>query len=181
VKMNSAVKALWWARGPGRTELMSLGEDAEVYVWSVGERKCVRRWKDDGGFGSIVMSGDAGGRYLGIGSKTGLVNVYGSDASTSTAATTPKPLKTIGNLTTSISSLRFNHDSQLLAIASNYKKDQMRLVHLSSLTAFSNWPTSSTPLGHVTAMDFSAGSEYIALGNNRGRVLLYSLPHFVAR
>ncbi|TDL22343.1 WD40 repeat-like protein [Rickenella mellea] len=180
VKMNTPVKSLWWTRGDTASELMTLGEDAEVYVWNVGERRCVKRWKDDGGFGSVVMSGDSGGRYLGVGSKTGLVNVYGSDTLSSNLATTPKPLKTLTNLTTSISTLRFNHDSQLLAISSNTKKDQMRLIHLASLTSFSNWPTSSTPLGHVNAIDFSAGSEYIAVGNNRGRVLLYHLPHFVA-
>lgn len=83
-------------------------------------------------------------------------------------------------------------------MASNMKKDSMRLVcitlgiivhkvteplpsnqiHLPSLTAFSNWPTSSTPLGHVTSVDFSPRSEYIAVGNSRGRVLLYHLRDF---
>jgi U3 small nucleolar RNA-associated protein 18 len=51
-------------------------------------------------------------------------------------------------------------------------------IHLPSLTAFANWPTSSTPLGHVTSIDFSAGSEYVAVGNNRGRVLLNHLRDF---
>lgn len=130
------------------------------------------------------------------------MNVYGSDSVSSSGSDRPKPLKAIGNLTTSISTLRFNHDSQLLAIASNTKKDQMRMVstrmmipvpiqfvhdvhdcpllqiHLPSLTAFANWPTSSTPLGHVTSIDFSAGSEYLAMGNSRGRVLLYHLRDF---
>jgi U3 small nucleolar RNA-associated protein 18 len=63
------VKSLWWVRGgagEGR-ELMGLGQDAEVYVWDVGERKCVKRWQDDGGFGSRVIAGDQGGKYLAIG------------------------------------------------------------------------------------------------------------------
>lgn len=126
--------------------------------------------------------------------------MYGSEGTSSFGGDSPKPLKAIANLTTSISTLRFNHDSQLLAIASNTKKDQMRMVsyavlcglvvnskryapqiHLPSLTAFSNWPTSSTPLGHVTSIDFSAGSEYVAIGNNRGRVLLYHLRDFSAQ
>ncbi|THH10581.1 hypothetical protein EW145_g1239 [Phellinidium pouzarii] len=181
VKMNVGVQAMWWNRRPGLDgagELMTLGNDAEVYVWDVGERRCVKRWKDEGGYGATVMSGDSSGRYLSIGSKSGLVNVYGEDASISTWSATPKASKTLQNLTTSISTLRFNHDSQLLAIASKVKKDQMRLVHLPSLTAYSNWPTSSTPLGHVTAIDFSPGSDYIAVGNNRGRTLLYHLSHF---
>lgn len=53
-------------------------------------------------------------------------------------------------------------------------------IHLPSLTAFGNWPTSSTPLGHVTAVDFSARSEYVAIGNTRGRVLLYHLKDYGA-
>ncbi|KAL4254939.1 WD repeat UTP18 family protein [Abortiporus biennis] len=177
VKMNSAVKSVWWSRGHGRTELMTLGEDAEIYIWDVAERRCVKRWKDDGGYGSQLLSGDRNGQYVGIGSRHGLVNMYGSDAS-SPNTERPKLLKTINNLTTSITSMRFNHDSQLLAVASNSKKDQMRMIHLPSLTAFSNWPTSGTPLGHVTSIDFSTGSEYVAIGNSRGRCLLYNLHDF---
>jgi len=64
-------------------------------------------------------------------SKSGIVNVYGSNASSSWSnSDRPRPLKTIGNLTTSISTVQFNHDSQLLAIASKTLKDQMRLVGL---------------------------------------------------
>jgi len=173
------VKSLWWARGSsgeGR-ELMSLSDNAEVYVWDIAGRKCTRRWQDHGGFGSCVIDGDRAGKYVAIGANSGFVNVYGSDGASS-GSDRPQPLKTIGNLTTSISTLRFNHDSQLLAIASKSKKDQMRLIHLPSLTAFANWPTSNTPLGHVASVDFSPGSEYIAMGNNRGRVLLYHLRDF---
>jgi hypothetical protein len=61
-------------------------------------------------------------------SNTGLVNVYNAESTIDLEGGKPKALKTIGNLTTSISTLRFNHDSQLLAIASNDKKDQMRMV-----------------------------------------------------
>lgn len=139
-----------------------------------------------------------GGAHDLYSSNNGLVNIYGSEGQSSLGADRPKPLKTIGNLNTSISTLQFNNDSQLLAMASKTKKDQMRMVsiilvlddiyvlliyrtsqiHLPSLTAFSNWPTSSTPLGHVTSIDFSAGSEFVAMGNNRGRVLLYHLRNF---
>lgn len=61
------------------------------------------------------------------------MNVYGSDAlapSPNRAATSsnPKPLKTLGQLVTSITSLRFNRDGQILAMASREKKDALRLV-----------------------------------------------------
>ncbi|KAH9005871.1 WD40 repeat-like protein [Lactarius hatsudake] len=180
VKANTGVRALWWL--PNGRELMTLGEDAEAYLWDIGTRRCVHRWKDDGGFGSRVLVGDRSGNYVAIGSKSGIVNVYDSETSTTSwrKSDRPKPLKAIGNLTTSISVARFNQDSQLLAIASKAQKDQLRLIHMPSLTAFSNWPTSSTPLGHVTSVDFSSGSEYVAIGNTRGRVLLYHLKDYDA-
>lgn len=64
-------------------------------------------------------------------STTGYANVYGPDASSGipdTGATRPHPLKALGNLTTSVTTLRFNSDAQLLAIGSDAKKDQLRLV-----------------------------------------------------
>ena len=54
--------------------------------------------------------------------------MYGEEAFTSSLPGAPSVKKTLQNLTTSISTLSFNHDSQLAAMASNVKKDQMRLV-----------------------------------------------------
>lgn len=67
VKMNSNVKGLWWSRGERQGELLTLGQDSEVYVWDVAERKCLRKWKDEGEFGSHIVAGDRSGKYLGIG------------------------------------------------------------------------------------------------------------------
>ncbi|KAF9007849.1 WD40-repeat-containing domain protein [Cyathus striatus] len=197
--------------GAAGAQLAVLSGDAEVYLWDVGQRRCVKRWKDEGGFrgaGKVMAGTTSGlnGGLLAIGSNTGFVNVYASDsfaAPLSESETfgsmerSPKPIKSIGNLTTSISSLCFNHDAQLMAIASKEKKDALRLamtssrltgihyapcvaifIHLPSLTSFANWPTSTTPLGHVTAVDFSARSEYVAIGNSRGKVLLYHLRDY---
>jgi len=103
---------------------------------------------------------------------------HGNNFGTLSASGSPTPVKALSHSTTPISTLRFNHDGQILAMASKDKKDAMRLIHLPSLTSFANWPTSSTPLGHVTAVDFSARSEYVAIGNTRGRVLLYHLKEY---
>jgi U3 small nucleolar RNA-associated protein 18 len=64
VKMNAAVKDLGWTEDGN---LMSLGEDTEVYLWDVGEKRCIRRWKDDGGFGSMNMTLARSNAYLAIG------------------------------------------------------------------------------------------------------------------
>jgi hypothetical protein len=47
---------------------------------------------------------------------------------TSSTDNQPEPLKSIGNLTTQISTLGFNSDSQVAYAASDSKKEQMRMV-----------------------------------------------------
>ncbi len=63
-------------------------------------------------------------------------------------------------------------------LCASQKKDQLKLVHLPSHSAFTNWPTDKTPFNRVQCLDFSPGGGYLAVGNNRGKVLLYQLNHF---
>ncbi|KAL0572276.1 U3 snoRNP protein [Marasmius crinis-equi] len=186
---GGGVKGMWWvppsADEGGRTHLAILSGDSEVYLWDVGERRCLRRWKDEGGFrGSArVFAGSMAsprGGLLSVGSTSGLVNMYDSSAFAGSLNDTkpPKPIKTLSNLITPISTMRYNPDGQVLAVASREKKDALKLYHTNSLTTYANWPTSGTPLGHVTSIDFSAGSEYLAIGNTKGRVLLFSLKDY---
>lgn len=74
--------------------------------------------------------------------------------------------------------MKFTHDSQILALCSRSIKDCLRLVHFPSMTIFSNWPTSRTPLGYVSSFDFSPNSGYLSIGNQTGKVLLYRLNHY---
>ena len=46
-------------------------------------------------------------------------------------------------------------------------------VHLPSKTVFSNWPGPKTLKGHVTATDFSPSSSFFAVGNDKGKALLF--------
>ncbi|RUP10416.1 hypothetical protein BC936DRAFT_140011, partial [Jimgerdemannia flammicorona] len=122
-------------------------------------------------------------------SRTGVVNIYDRSCVDPLVAA-PRPRKSILNLTTSVHALRFNHDAQIMGIASRSKKDQFKLVrpslffslmvcvHLPSMTVFSNWPTSGTPLSYVNCFDFSPGGGYLAIGNDKGRVLLYRVGHY---
>lgn len=64
VKMNAAVKDLAWTED---SHLLSLGEDSEVYLWDVGSKRCVRRWKDEGGFGSLNLTVARGNTCMAIG------------------------------------------------------------------------------------------------------------------
>ena len=57
-------------------------------------------------------------------------------------------------------------------------KDSLKIFHVPSKTVYSNWPTAQTPLHYVTSVDFSANSGMLAIGNDRGKVLLYRLKHY---
>ena len=90
----------------------------------------------------------------------------------------PKPVATLDQLTTTISSLQFSPDGQILCMASRAVKDALRLVHLPTFSVFKNWPTSGTPLGKVTSVAFSPRGEMLAVGNEQGKVRLWKLNHY---
>ncbi|KAF7724742.1 U3 snoRNP protein [Apophysomyces ossiformis] len=175
LKMNRTVESVDWSSDG--EYLFSIGAEGEVYQWHIGQRECVKRWVDDGALNPSVVRVSHDEKYYATGSSAGIVNVYDR---TVLAPNTPrpKPLKTIDNLTTHISNIKFNHDSQLMAISSIRKRDAFKLVHLPSCTVYSSWPTDKTPLGYVSAFDFSPNSDYLAIGNAKGRVLLYGLKHY---
>lgn len=99
-------------------------------------------------------------------STSGFVNVYGSDSFSvlnaertfsTTTTDNPKLVKALGHLTTPISTLRFNHDAQLLAMASKDKKDSMRLVSclLLSSTCISYFLLTALPFTGASAISNS--------------------------
>lgn len=67
---------------------------------------------------------------------------------------------------------------QMLAFASRMSKDALRVLHMRSLSVFSNWPTSRSPLHYVHTADFSPHCGFLAIGNAKGRALLYRLHHY---
>ncbi|KAK0268813.1 U3 snoRNP protein [Friedmanniomyces endolithicus] len=132
-----------------------------------------------GGQHEFVKSAFGTDRWVVVGSSSGIVNIYDRrvwltglpaaptpTAPSSTTTTTgvtigvplhPKPTKTLAHLTTPTSHLVFSPDGQLLVMASKWKRDALRLVHLPSCTVFRNWPTSSTPLGRITGVAVAGG------------------------
>ncbi|KAH7330707.1 WD40-repeat-containing domain protein [Rhizoctonia solani] len=126
IKASASVKSIWWStRDDVGPEMYTLDANAEVCAWDVRMRRCLRRWRDDGGFGTTIAT-EGVGKYTAIGSKSGIVNVY--DTPSTLASSAPVPLKTLPHLTTSVTSLLFNHDAQILASVSKTKKDQLKLV-----------------------------------------------------
>jgi U3 small nucleolar RNA-associated protein 18 len=187
----------WWADGEGLT---IAGKDGQVAEWSMATRRTVGIWRDEGSIGGTVMAlGGRGGpaelggdRWVAVGSNSGVLNVYdrnellaraptGKQAAKADATAAveikklPAPTRSFEQLTTSISVVTFAPDGQLLAFGSFHKKDALRLVHLPSCTVYRNWPTEQTPLGRITAVAFSAGSDVLAVGNDVGKIRLWEI------
>ena len=194
----------WWHDSSG----MSIaGKNGEITEWDIVQRRPVIRWLDEGAVGItvIALGGICGksrresedkddashppgsDRYIAIGSTSGIINIYDRRSiftkhnnNTSTASRMATPLRTLTHLTTPVSHLHFSPpDGQLLVIASQWKRDALRLVHLPSCTVYKNWPTSGTPLGRITALAWgslynetsSAGGYKEAASKSRQREL----------
>ena len=202
----------WWRDGEG---LVLLGSGGDVVEYDVRRRRAVARWVDYGGVGvsCVALGGHVRGggsrlcgpdRWLAVGSKSGIVNLYdraewGGGAADGLATGVPErpvPVRVLENLTTAITQLVFSPppppprepgdangasdddddgDAQMLIMASRAKRDAMRLVHLPSGTVYPRWPTSATPLGRVTAVAVSQGGRMLAVGNEQGRVRMWEI------
>ena len=87
----------------------------------------------------------------------------------------PKPVRAFDQLVTPTSHLEFSMDGQVLCLASRWNRDALRLVHLPSCTVYSNWPTAATPLGRVSSVAWSPGGEFLAVGNEQGKIRLWEI------
>lgn len=178
------------AFSPDGTELLTSGGDGTVHVWDLRMQRCRARLADEGCLNGTALAASPDGALFAAGSSSGVVNVYsreglagqgsggGRSWATPAVPMAARPLKTLLHLTTAVDSLAFNHDGQILALASRLKRDALRLLHVPTMTVFANWPTSKSPLHYVHTVAFSPSSGYLAIGNARGRALLYRLHAF---
>lgn len=148
-------------------------------------RKCIERFAN--GDGTITSSLAASSTRLAVGAESGVVNLYSEHqiqyqsslyTPSQNGMTSKTPLKSIMNLPTSNDALKFNPGGQILAFSSQREHHGLKLLHVPSQTVFANWPTSKTPLRYVWSMDFSPQSKFLAIGNDKGKCLLYKLNHF---
>jgi len=179
LKMNGSVRAASYS-GDGH-ELYSIGDEGYVYIWDLRQRRCRHKMNDEGQVKGTAISVSRTQNtqvMLATGGESGIVNLYRDDSSMCFSSSHPAVTKCLTSLTTPIDSLVFNCSSELLCLSSSRTLDSLSICHLPSMTMISNWPTSRTPLHYVTAIDFSPNSGYLAIGNDRGRVLLYRLKHY---
>ncbi len=171
----------WWGDGNG---MVIIGKGGEAVEWDGREKIVVGRWVDEGAVGTTVVALGGKGtgaqsfgadRWIAVGSSSGIVNIYDRRTWDSSIPATPKPVRAFDQLTTPTSHLEFSPDGQVLVMASRWKRDALRLVHLPSCTVYRNWPTSSTPLGRITAVAFAPNSEMLALANEQGKIRLWEI------
>ncbi|KAJ5474989.1 hypothetical protein N7539_008055 [Penicillium diatomitis] len=183
----------WWSDGEGMTVASKNGEVSE---WDGRQRRIIARWLDAGAVGNTVIalggrSGRTelgGDRWVAIGSTSGIVNIYdrrdwaaaassaqGDDSTQAGVPRSPTPIRVFDQLTTPVSHLVFAPDGQMMVMASRWKKDALRLVHLPSCTVYRNWPTSSTPLGRISSVAISPNNEQLAVANEQGRIRLFEI------
>lgn len=182
LKMNSGVRALTFI---DEMTLVTSGVDADVYVWDLRKNgRCCKRFTHDDGTCTSNLSAcrsSSSSHYLAVGAESGVVSIFNSSFSAANMSgdrSPPAALKSVMNLTTKVDGMTFHPSGQILAISSEQKTDQLKLVHLPTCTVFSNWPTSKTPVRKVKCMEFSNNGEYFAVGNSRGKVLLYRVNKF---
>lgn len=173
LKMNGSLLGATFTADSSR--LFSVGGDGEVYIWDMKSRRCLHRFVDDGSIRSSCVAISSDDKYVAVGSSCGVVNIYDQAC---ISKKHPTPVKTVKNLTTYIRNIKFNSTNEILSISSRAVKDAFRMLHVDSHSVFGNWPTSRSPLGHVQCMDFSPSSGHLAVGNSRGKVLLYRLSHY---
>lgn len=173
----------WWGDGKG---MLVVGKGGEAVEWDRREKQVVAKWIDEGAVGTtvVVLGGNAAGpkelggdRWAAIGSSSGIVNVYDRRkwVNAESIPARPKPVRAFDQLTTPTSHLEFSPDGQILCMASRWKRDALRLVHLPSCTVYRNWPTASTPLGRITAVVWAPNSDMMAVANEQGKIRLWEI------
>uniref|UniRef100_A0A3Q4BD55 U3 small nucleolar RNA-associated protein 18 homolog n=1 Tax=Mola mola TaxID=94237 RepID=A0A3Q4BD55_MOLML len=159
------------------SKVFANSEEGEVFVWDMRSSRCVNRFTDDGCVRGTSIAASLNGQYLACGSHSGVVNLYSQEACLNSA--NPKPLRAVKNLLTPATSLTFNPSSEILAIASRAEDEAVRLVHLRSLTVFSNFPVTKKKIVYrAGCLDFSPHSGFFSLANNKGHAPLFRLLHY---
>lgn len=185
IKVNGVVDCL--AFSPDSNYLIAHGQynGGQAFVFDIRNVRrpipCFNRFNDMNTIAATSMAISRNGSNIAIGSNTGAVNLYRFDDVLK--QTDPKPLKSILNLTTSISTLRFNHDGQLLMISSNLKDDSIRIFNTHTMTVYKNFPLfvdgkNGKTYGRINDHRFSPNSGYFSFVNGYGTAHLFRIHEY---
>ncbi|VVD02893.1 unnamed protein product [Leptidea sinapis] len=171
LKNNTKVQSITFSNDS--KHLYCFNEEGVVTVWDLFTFRSVKKFYDNGCVTAARISMSPCGRLLATGTGEGIVNVYETAGITSY---NPVPLKTISNLQTKITDLKFNPTSEILSVVSSYYPNAIKLVHIPSYHVFSNFPTQN--MDQVETVSFSPNSGYMAISNNKSCVNIFRLKHF---
>lgn len=175
VKMNGLVSSVCFSKDG--QYMYTFGSEGDIYVWDMKTRDCIHRFSDSGCINGVALAVSPDNNYVVCGSSSGIVSIY--DRDTAMQSRRPEPLKLIKNLTTCCNGALFNSHSEILALRSKDLDKAVKLVHFPSMSVLPNFPEQFDPcIKSIMCMDFSPSSGYLALGNNKGRCLLYRLQHY---
>jgi len=161
---------------PDNKYLFTSTEDGNIYQWDLGMRKVVEMFHDVGSMKTTCIDVSDDGSYLATGNAAGIANLYAFNKLTKTAE--KNITKEVSNLTTSLDNVKFNPTGEIMALTSRWKRNAIRLLHVPSMTVFSNWPNMRTKLSFINRVCFSKNSRYMALGNDLGNVIVYNFEHY---
>ncbi|KAI3632072.1 hypothetical protein MIR68_009908 [Amoeboaphelidium protococcarum] len=160
--------------------VVAVDAEANVCIWSMQTRRCVNRFKVDGALHATKLK--VGEMYTYIGDDCGIVSMYDTNFILKRGSYNV-PVKSLTNLTTGISCLSIGGgggNDELMCMGSKMKRDQLRIVNSNSgqSIVYGNWPNLNTPLGHVQCAEFSPSAGHFAVGNDKGRILLYRFSQY---
>lgn len=131
LKMNGSCTAVAFSKD--ETKMYSVGDQAEIYQWDLGMRKCIGKVQDTGAYSTTALALSPTGDMLATGSKMGSVNLFHIDQSMTVGEA---PFKSLLNLTTAITNLDFNHTGELLTFSSKWQKNALKMAHVPSYTVY---------------------------------------------
>lgn len=159
-------------------QLFCYGAQGEVTMWDLSTFRSFRKFYDEGCVNASTINTSSCGRLLATGSGEGIINIYETSSLKESSTYNPVPYKTITNLTTKITCLKFNASTEILAAVSNVAPNAVKLVHIPSYNVFANFPTHGKSIGHLNTVAFSPNSGYMALGNDLKSAYLYRLQYY---
>jgi U3 small nucleolar RNA-associated protein 18 len=150
---------------PQGLELLSCGDDGMIHRFDLRMNRCIEKWTDQGASSLLCIRTWHTKNTFAVGNADGFVHLYRVAGASFTLC------KAFSNLTTAIQDVCFHPEYPLLAFASNIGKNQVRLANISRQTVYRNWPPPH--LQRIQTMTMS--EQYLAMGNDHGRVVLYNL------
>lgn len=157
-------------------QFLAAGEEGVVSIFDIRNKRCLHSFMDEGCSHGEALAVSPNNQYIACGSQSGIVNVYDDTCMNSR---NPSPVKAFKNLQYSTYGLKFNSTSEILAMCSAECDNAVKLVHVPSMSVFSNFPgLEHSRLRLVFSVDFSPNNGYLMLGNRAGNAMLFRLQHY---